>query len=308
MHTVGIKIGHFTDRAAHTGCTVFLLPDGVTVSADHSGLSPGSREAALVHPTKRIQYAHAILLTGGSAFGLAAADGVMRYLAERGIGHETPIRPIPLVPTAVIFDLFFNRGQSLPDAAAGYAACVNATLAEPAEGNVGVGAGATVGKWGGFPGPMKGGFGLTRLAEGELEVWAAVVVNAVGDVVAEDGRTLAGARHPDGRWKADENPHRLVAHDLPAMTNTTLAVVATNARLDKIQAFRVAGRAHDGMAQSVRPIHTSRDGDTAFAVATNQIDAPYDWVANLAADATATAIRRAVRAAATVGDVLGLAS
>lgn len=304
--SLDIKIGHASDLAAHTGCSVFLLPEGVTVSVDVRGPAPGSRESALLQPLKPISYAHAILLTGGSAFGLAAADGVMHYLAENGIGHPTPVKPIPLVAASVIYDLFFNGGQQWPTRDMALAACHAAICDNCAQGNVGVGAGATVGKWGGFPGFMKGGVGIAQAVEGDLKVWAAVVSNALGDVVNEDGTNLAGAE-VDGRWKADSNPHRLSRDPRPTSAeNTTLAVVATNAKLDKVQAHRLAQRAHDGMAMAIRPIHTSHDGDTAYGVATNKLDAPYDWAANMAADCVATAIRNSVRAAETVGAVRGL--
>lgn len=308
INTVGIKVGHATLAEHHTGCTVFLLPEQVVVSVDVRGPAPGSREAALMHPLKRIDYAHAILLTGGSAFGLGAADGVMRFLAERNIGHPTPVRPIPLVPTAVVYDLFLGRGHAFPEAAAGYAACLDARVDNPLQGNVGAGAGVTVGKWGGFPGPMKGGFGMAGAQVDEVVVFAAAVVNAVGDVLNPDGSVLAGARDADGGWLVRSNPYRLFRGERPvSLENTTLVVLATNVKLDKVLAHRLAQRAHDGMAQAIRPIHTTHDGDTAYGVSTGQVDAPFDWVANIGADVTAAAIRSAVRHAATVGPLPGLA-
>ena len=306
IDTLTIKIGHAAYAEAHTGCTVFLLPDGCVVSSDIRGAAPGSREAALMRPEKRIEYAHAILLTGGSAFGLAAADGVMRWLSDNDIGHWTPIRPIPLVPASVIYDLLLSGGDVLPDAALGYQACENALLHNPAQGNVGVGAGASIGKWNGLSGNMKGGFGLAFEQVGELKVFAAVVCNPVGDVLAEDGSMLAGARLENGEWAVSQNKFRLSGMK-PSITNTTLAVVGTNAKLTKIEAHRVAGRMHDGMAQAIRPIHTSHDGDSAYAVATGEIEASYDWVANLSAELVARAIRNGAKAAKTAGGALGLA-
>ncbi|RMG89416.1 MAG: peptidase S58 family protein [Chloroflexi bacterium] len=305
----GLKIGHATNEKYHTGCTVFLCPEGTVGSVDVRGPAPGSRESALLQLDKPIQYVNAVILTGGSAFGLATADGVMRYCAEQGIGHYTPIRPIPIVPAAVVYDLFMSGGEFLPDAEMGYTACLNARENNDEQGNVGVGAGVTVGKWRGFQSMMKGGFGLASAQEGDLVVGAAAVVNAVGDVVNKDGSVLAGA-HRDGVWLVSEDPWRRFPERPPAQigTNTTLVVVATNARLSKIEAHRLAQRAHDGMAIAIRPVHTTHDGDTAFALATGQVDAPFDVVANMAVEMVAEAIRNGVRHAKTVAGVPGLAS
>lgn len=309
IDTFGVKIGHAAFHDQHTGCTVFLLPPGAVASADPRGPAPGTRELALLQPDKPIASVHALLLTGGSAFGLAAADGVMRYLAEHEIGHVTPLRKIPLVPTAVVYDLFFSGGSRTPNAGLGYEACLYAHVDNAQQGNVGVGAGVTVGKWGGFPGFMKGGFGLAAASHGALRVFAAAAVNAVGDIVDADGQILAGAEKPQGGWRAADNRFRLAPQQPEAysLENTTLVVVATNARLDKISTYRLAQRAHDGMAQAIRPIHTSHDGDTAFALATGAVDAPFDWVANIAADLVAEAIRNAARHAHSVGACRGLA-
>ncbi len=310
LNLAGLKIGHATDSEHHTGCTVFLCPPETVASVDVRGPAPGSREAVLLQPDKPIQFIHAVMLTGGSAFGLATADGAMRYLAEHDIGHFTPIRKVPLEPTAVVYDLFMNEGQHPPDAAMGYQACQNATDTAVAQGNVGAGAGVSVGKWGGFQTIMKGGFGLSSMAMDGLIVGAGAVVNAIGDVINEDGTVLAGARLANGRWLVEENPHRLFPQ-LPQSsvgTNTTLVVVFTNARLTKVEAHRLAQRAHDGFAIAIRPVHTTHDGDTAYALATSQVEAPFDLVANLAVAMVAEAIRNGVRHAATVGPLPGLAS
>lgn len=310
LNLAGLKIGHATDSAHHTGCTVFLCPPETVASVDVRGPAPGSREAVLLQPDKPIQFIHAVMLTGGSAFGLATADGAMRYLSDHDIGHFTPIRKVPLVPTAVVYDLFMNEGQHPPDAALGYLACQNATDTAVAQGNVGAGAGVSVGKWGGFQTIMKGGFGLSSIEMDGLVVGAGAVVNAIGDVVNADGTVLAGARLADGRWLVEENPHRLFPQlsQSPVGTNTTLVVVFTNARLSKVEAHRLAQRAHDGLAIAIRPVHTTHDGDTAYALATAQVDAPFDRVANLAVDMVAEAIRNGVRHATTVGPLPGLAS
>lgn len=310
VETAGLCIGHATDSAYHTGCTVFLCPPGAVVSADMRGPAPGSRETALLQPEKPTSDINAILLTGGSAFGLGAADGVMRYLAERGIGHTTPIRPIPLVAAAVVYDLFFSQGRSYPTPEMGYAACLAATTDAIAQGNVGVGAGVTVGKWNGFPGPMKGGFGVASARAGEIVVFAAAAVNAIGDVLDDAGTILAGAETPDGRWAATDNPFRFYRGQRPenlALNNTTLTVVATNVALTKVETYRLAQRAHDGMAQAIRPIHTTHDGDAAFAVSAGAVQASFDWVANMAAEMVAQAIRNGVRWARSLGGVRGLA-
>ncbi len=291
----------------NTGCTVFLCPEGTVASVDVRGPAPGSREAALLQPTKPTADINAVMLTGGSAFGMATADGAMRWLAERDIGHTTPIRKVPLVPTAVVYDLFFNMGQTLPDAEMGYAACEAAIENSGMQGNVGAGAGVTVGKWGGFPGFMKGGFGMASHQVGEVVVFAAAVVNAVGDVVADDGSVLAGSINEDGSFRVAQNPFRLFGGSSPTnITNTTLVVVATNAALTKVQCHRLAQRAHDGMAMAIRPIHTTHDGDTAYGISTGNIDVPFDWVANIGAEMVAQAIRNGVTHAETVHGVMGL--
>ncbi|MBK6713405.1 MAG: P1 family peptidase [Chloroflexi bacterium] len=308
LNLAGFQIGHATDEAFHTGCTVILCPANTVGSADVRGPAPGSRETALLAPDKPNHHVNAVLLTGGSAFGLAAADGVMRYLAERGLGHPTPIKPIPIVPTAVVFDLGFNWGQKHPDADMGYAACLAAGDGPSQQGNVGAGAGVTVGKWGGFEHMMKGGFGAASVALGDLVVGAMAVTNPVGDVLNADNSVLAGARGENGRWLADAHPLRYISEErMPQVgTNTTLVVVWTNARLTRPEAHRLAQRAHDGMATAVRPIHTTHDGDTAFALASGVVDAPFNQVANAGAEMVAEAIRNGVRFAASLPLAPGL--
>ena len=308
LNMAGFKIGHATDEENHTGCTVILCPEHTTGSVDVRGPAPGSREVALLAADKPNHFVNAVLLTGGSAFGLAAADGVMGYLKERGIGHPTPIMPIPIVPTAVVFDLGFNMGQRQPDAEMGYAACGQAVDGEIAQGNVGAGAGVSVGKWGGFKHMMKSGFGLAGVVLDDLVVNVAAVTNAVGDVVDGDGSVLAGARKEEGGWLVEDHPLRYISPERMPMpgTNTTLVVVWTNARMTRPEVNRIAQRAHDGMAMAIRPIHTAHDGDTAFALASGIVKAPYDLVANAAAEMTAAAIRNSVRLAASVSFVPGL--
>ncbi|MDX1414320.1 MAG: P1 family peptidase [Candidatus Promineifilaceae bacterium] len=304
-----VWIGHATDHKNHTGCSVILLPDGAVGSADVRGPGPGTREIALLAPERPLHRINGVVLTGGSAFGLATADGVVRFLAENGYGYITPIRPVPIVTAAVVFDLFLNQGQFPPDADMGYAACLDANANNEAQGNVGAGAGVTVGKWSGPDHMMKGGFGLAETEIDDLVVKAAVVVNAIGDVVNKDGSVLAGARGVEGEWLASRHPFRFVDFaPSPQMgTNTTLAVVITNARLDKVDAFRLAQRAHDGLAIAIRPTHMTHEGDTAFALATEQVEAPFEKVATAAVEMVAEAIRNAVRFARSIGDIRGLA-
>lgn len=312
MNINGLKIGHAEIEGAHTGVTVFLPPPQTVGSVDVRGPAPGSRESSLLAPDKPMKYINGVVFTGGSAYGLGSADGVMRYLGERGIGHFTPIKPIPIVPTAVIYDLFFNQGKVWPDADLGYQACVNAVENNPAQGNVGAGAGVNVGKWGGFENVtiMKSGFGIASEQVGDVVVSCAAVVNAVGDVVNADGTTLAGAMDENGRFLAETNPSRRFAERSGVVTgaNTTLLLVATNATFDKVQCNRLAQRAHDGMAVAIRPSHTTHDGDTAFAIATGEVASAFETVAITAVDVVAEAIRNAVRTCTTVGPVVGLAS
>lgn len=310
IHFAGIRLGHATHPTHPTGVTVLLCPDGTYGSVDARGPAPGSRELALLAPDKPDdKQVNAVVLTGGSAFGLATADGVMRYLAERGIGHPTPIRPVPIVPAAVVFDL--RPGGETPGPEMGYAACVAAEgyAGEIAQGNAGAGSGVLVGKWAGWMHMMKGGFGVASLTEAGVEVAAAAVVNAVGDVVNADGTVLAGAHDADGRWLAERYPLRYVAglEPPPAGTNTTLVVVATDANLTRNELARLTHQAHNGMAIAVRPSHTRHDGDIAFALSTRRRDAPINLVNNMAVAVVAEAIRNAVRFAAGRDGVPGLA-
>ncbi len=314
MNLIGLKIGHATHEVYHTGCTVILCSgQGAVAGVDVRGPAPGSRESALLGADKPDKFVNAVVLTGGSAFGLATADGVMRYLGERNIGHWTPIRSVPIVPAAVVYDLFLSEGNA-PTAAMGYQACVQATNEGVAQGNVGAGAGVTVGKWAGFRHMMKGGFGLSEISHSQygVTVMAAVVNNAVGDVLNSNSTILAGAYDEDGSWLAVEHPYRFIdPAQLPTPpglgTNTTLVVVGTNAKLTRPEATRLAQRAHDGLAVAIRPSHTRHDGDTAFALSVGEVEAPENLVGNMAVEAVAEALRNSVRYAATMEGVRGLA-
>lgn len=300
----GFSIGHWTDDRALTGCTVILCPPGTVGGCDDRGSSPGSRELALLASDKTMQEVHAVLLTGGSAFGLAAADGVMKYLEEQAIGYQTPWVKVPIVPAAVIFDLNIGSSTVRPTAESGYKACLAALQEGIVEGNVGAGAGATVGKWGGMEGRMKGGMGIASHISDKLVVTSVAVVNAVGDVLDERGGIVAGARDRTGRWLAESNLDRTFADAASSLlSNTTLVAILTNARLTKVEANRLAQRGHDGMARAVKPVHSSHDGDIVFGLATGEVQSPFDLVAEIGADLTAQAIRRGVKMATSVEGV-----
>jgi len=303
----GIKVGHHTDSKALTGCTVVLCPPNTRASCEVRGNSPGSRELALLAPEKSTQQIHAILLTGGSAFGLAAADGVMRWLEEHNVGYSTPWATVPLVPTAVVFDLNVGSSAVRPDALSGYRACDAATGDGVEEGNVGAGTGTTVGKWKGFEFWMKGGVGTASVQSSGLIVAALAVVNSVGDIIDANGAILAGARRADGEFFGKTELHRPLARGkVLEESNTTLVVVATNARLSKLDLFRVSQRMHDGMARSVVPAHTSYDGDVSFALSCGQVEADLDLISEIAAQVTADAIRRGVKSAKSISGIPGL--
>ena len=285
----GITVGHWTDEVALTGCTVVLPPPGTIASCEVRGGAPGTRGTDILQPGTIIEVAHAIVLTGGSAFGLASAGGVERYLEERGIGSEIgPIR-VPTVPAAVIFDLGVGDPSRRPGADEGYAACVAAS-ADVAEGRVGVGAGATVAKMWGPERAMPGGVGTWAMHDRELVVGALVVVNGVGEIVGEDGSILVGPKLAPGERRED-----LVEQLGPsAAANTTLGVVATNAALSKEAVRRLAIVGNDAFDAAIRPAHTIYDGDTVFALATQQVDASFEQIASLIELAVTTAVRRAV--------------
>ncbi len=302
----GIKIGHFTDSRRPTGCTVILCEDGATGGVDVRGSAPGTRETDLLDPKNLVQQVHAIVLSGGSAFGLETATGVVRYLEERGIGYDVGVAKVPIVPAAILFDLGVGDAKIRPDAEAGYKACKAASTNAPAEGNVGAGAGATVGKMFGGKRAMKGGIGTASIKIGnDLTVGAIVAVNAVGDVIdPATGKLISGARTADGKKLAGTMAGILRGEALPPMlggTNTTIGVIATDAKLDKAQAQKVAEMAHDGLARTINPAHTMFDGDTIFTVATGKTTstkpANVTLIGALAAEAMAQAVVRAIRAA-----------
>jgi L-aminopeptidase/D-esterase-like protein len=287
----GIRVGHSTDPVGLTGCTVVLCPPGTVGSGEVRGGAPGTRETDLLRPGTLVQEVNAILLTGGSAFGLAAADGVVRFLEERGIGFEAKVARVPIVPAAVLFDLGVGDPAARPGPAEGYDACA-AAGEEFAEGNAGAGTGATVAKLQGVDRALKGGLGTASREDGEVIVGALAAVNALGEVLAEDGSVLAGARPgEDSDQEASESP-----------MNTTLVVVATNAKLSKERANLLARAAHDGISGAIQPAHTMWDGDTVFTLATGEVEADQRSLEELATRVVMEAIRRGVLLAESVRD------
>jgi len=315
----GIKVGHHTLTERPTGCTVVLVDGaGAVGGVSQRGGAPGTRETDLLDPSNLVDRVNAIVLSGGSAFGLDAAQGVVRYLEERNIGYKTSAGVVPIVPAAILFDLGFGGDAKIrPTADCGYKAAVAASDGPVQEGNVGAGAGATVGKMGAFAGraggqparrlPMKAGIGSASIAlPNGLVVGAIVAVNAAGDVIdPSTGRVIAGTRNPDGTLADIRALLRSGAVGVtpPAGENTTIAVVATNARLTKAQAHRMALMADDGLARAINPAHTTGDGDTVFALATGTWPDRVDvtTVGALAAEALSDAIVRAAARATSSG-------
>ena len=295
----GIKVGHHTLTERPTGCTVILTEAGVVAGVDVRGGAPGTRETDLLDPVNMVQKVHAIVLSGGSAFGLDSASGVMRYLEEKGVGFDAFVAKVPIVPAAILFDLGVGGSPKIrPTAECGYAAAQAATDGPVAEGNVGAGAGATVGKTGGPARSMKAGIGSAAIAlPSGLVVAELVAVNAVGDIIdPAAGRVVAGVRNADGKGFADAR--RLIRSGALARRpgeNTTIGVVATNATLTKAEATKVAQMAHDGYARAISPAHTMADGDTVFALATGTLagEGNATLVGALAAEVMADAIVRA---------------
>jgi L-aminopeptidase/D-esterase-like protein len=295
----GLKVGHFTDPRRPTGCTVVLCEAGAVAGVDVRGAAPGTRECDLLAPDNAVQQIHALLLSGGSAFGLDAATGVMRWLDERGHGLVVGPARVPIVPAAVLFDLWLGDAGVRPDAAAGYAACEAASVAAPAQGSIGAGAGATLGKMFGVAGAMKGGIGSASVQVGGVTVAALVAVNAAGDVRdPASGRLVASARDAQGVLR--DSLAALLRGEATtsalAGANTTIGVVATDATLSKTQARRIATMAHDGLARSIVPVHTLSDGDVMFAIGTGRSNATLDTsvLGALGAEVTARAVLNAV--------------
>ncbi len=297
----GLKVGHFTHSKRPTGCTVVLCEAGATAGADVRGGAPGTRDVVLLRPEMSVQQVHAVVLSGGSAYGLGTADGVMRYLEEHGIGFPIGGGVVPIVPTAILFDLGVGGLTPRPDAASGYSAAKAATGDAVAQGSVGAGAGATIGKMFGGKRAMKGGLGSASLKlPGGLVIAALAAVNCIGDVVDPDtGELLAGARTADGKGLIDTMVELRRGSRMPgarAGENTTLGIVAANVEWTKAEATKVAQMAHDGLARAIRPSHLPMDGDTVFALGTGgrPLGGSLAQVGALAADVLAQAVVSAV--------------
>jgi L-aminopeptidase/D-esterase-like protein len=315
----GIEVGHAQDDVALTGCTIVLCRKGAVAGVDVRGSAPGTRETDLLNPINLVEKVHAIVLAGGSAFGLDAASGVIRYLDEHQIGFNTGAVKVPIVPAAILYDLSLGDKNVRPDAEMGYQACLNASRNESAEGNVGAGTGASVGKLFGNALAMKSGLGSASMDIGNgIIVGVIVAVNAWGDVM-EDGKIIAGLR------SGKVGPIRVGGKEyfadtlkmmrtftgrnvmqLATKSNTVIGVVATNAALTKVEATKVAQMAHDGLARCIRPAHTMLDGDTIFALSTGKKKSDVTTIGTFAAEAMAQAILRAVKMAASAGGLPGL--
>ncbi len=307
----GIKVGHATDIEGGTGCTVILCGEKTVVGSDVRGSAPGTREIPLTEPVNLVQYANAIYLGGGSAYGLDGAGGVMQFLEEKRIGFDVGVGVVPIVPGAVLFDLPVGRTDRRPDRSMGYRACLDASSDKVPEGNVGAGTGASVGKARGMEFAMKGGLGSFSMTAGNLIVGAIVAVNCLGDVIDHrTGKIIAGTLSDDKKSFAnslkvlkeisemqsrkEESKVSEKQGEVGFPGNTTIGVVATNAKLDKAGTKKVAMMAHDGLARSINPIHTMFDGDTIFALSTGEVEADLTTVGSLAAEALAIAVNRAV--------------
>jgi len=306
----GIKVGHYTDAIAATGCTVVLCPPKTVGAVDVRGGAPGTRETDLLQAHNLVAEVTAVVLSGGSAFGLSSADGVMRWHIERGLGYQSRSGlTVPIVPAAILFDLGLGRQDVFPDSDAGYQACQNAGTGVVELGSVGAGIGARVGAIAGNERASKGGIGSAAIALGNgLVVAALMAVNAVGNVYDERGEILAGLRSSDGAgFDSVLEAIAAASSDGPANESTVIGVIATNGALNKTGAQKVAQMAHDGIARAVNPAHTMYDGDTIFALATGQVPADTSLVGAYAAEAVASAIRDAVRRATSLGGVRAIA-
>jgi L-aminopeptidase/D-esterase-like protein len=298
----GLRIGHFTSTRRPTGCTVVLFDSAAVAGVDVRGSAPGTRETDLLAPVNTVERVNAIVLSGGSAFGLATASGVMRYLEEKQEGYRVGSLVVPIVPAAILFDLQVGDARIRPDAEAGYAACRAASAAAVAQGNVGAGAGATIGKFFGPQSAMKGGLGTAsiRVGASNIVVGAIVAVNAAGDIYDAHGRIMAGALAEDRRQFRDSVAQIARGALLPARArsgaNSTIGLVATNAAFSKTEMTKIAQMAHDGLARSINPVHTAVDGDTIFAASTGTFKGKIDTITAgvLAAEAMARAVRGAV--------------
>lgn len=292
----GVRIGNAQDKEAKTGVTVLLFENGARVGVDISGGGPASRETPLTSPVTADNPIHAIVLSGGSAFGLAASDGVMRYLEEHGIGFDTGYAKVPLVCQSCIYDLGCGRADIRPDAAMGYAACISAEQNYPESGNIGGGTGATVGKLYGMARAMKGGLGIYAVSVGQLKMAAVVVVNALGDIYdIEKGEQLAGLLTEDLQGFADTCQEFYFINKKKELfqSNTTIGAVITNGKFSKTEMTKIASMARNAYARCIRPVGTMADGDTIYAASVGEVEADINMAGTLAAEVLGRAIKEA---------------
>lgn len=297
LGVAGVRVGTWTAPSGRSGCTVVLPPDGTVGGVAVRGAAPGTREAAALGPGGMVEVCHAVVLAGGSAYGLAAADGVMGWLEQRGVGYPVAAAVVPIVGAAIVLDGAVADPASRPDADAGWAACEAAAEHDPPQGPVGVGAGCTVAKVAGLEHAVPSGQGIAVVRAAGVTVGAIIANNALGEVVGDDGRWIARARVDDdaARYPTHGGPFGAAAGDgTGPAANTVIGCVVTDARLTKPAVVRVADLAHSGLARALRPAHTQLDGDALFCLATGQVEAGIDLVADLAATAVAEAARRAV--------------
>ena len=299
----GVKVGHYTDLDAATGVTVILVEEGARAAVKVRGSAPGTRETDLLQPSRLVEEVQALVLAGGSAFGLDAAGGVMRYLEERGRGFPVGPLSIPIVPAAIIFDLLIGKSTIRPDASMGYRACLDAAAGPVVEGSVGAGTGATVGKFYGPFGAVKSGLGSASCRCGGLVVAALVVVNAFGDVYDRRGKLIAGPRHPETGAMERTADLMLSRSGSEFSGNTTLGVVATNGSFNREALGKIAGMAHNGLARAIWPVHTMWDGDLIFSLSLGEKEAEISLAGTMAAEAVSEAVERAVKTAASLGGV-----
>lgn len=300
----GILVGHSQDQEGLTGCTVVIAREGAVAGVDVRGSGPGTRETDIFDCRKTVDRVHAIVLSGGSAFGLNSAGGVMNYLEEEGVGFDVGLTKVPIVPAAVIFDLQMGDYRIRPDEKMGYEAARSATRTENRQGNIGAGLGASVGKYLGKEKSMKSGLGSATVELGQLKVSALVVVNAIGDIFDLEGRQIAGIYdYEKGQALSSMEVLRQGQLKNTGPTNTTIGVVATNGKLNKGQANKLAEMSHNGYARVINPIHTSLDGDTIFALSSNEVEANIDLIGSLATEAVSKAIINAIVNAESIDNI-----
>lgn len=299
----GIKVGVVTNREAVTGVTVIMVEKGARAAVEVRGSAPGTRETDLLQPGQLVEEVQALVLAGGSAYGLDAACGVMKFLEEKGCGFSAGPVVVPIVPAAVLFDLFIGDGSVRPDAAMGYQACQAASDGSVPEGSVGAGTGATTGKINGMQNAIKTGQGTAALQKGDLIVAALAVVNAFGDIIDPKGNLLAGPRNPETGLMEKTIDLMLNGGQGGFFGNTTLGVIVTNAALNSTALTRVCRLSHDGLARTIWPVHTMLDGDTVFALSAGSVDAEVNLVSLMAAEAMVIAVQRAALTATSLGGI-----